>query len=529
MAIYASNTVFSQWVSVKLLNNGCVEFVQDNASSGGSTDPGTDTSTTQVETIECRIEVATGASAVYEVPWVAVSEESLLVVVGGVRQHAFSYDVTIGTDKTTITFAENVPAGETVEVYGFQTLTADRLGTLSTPGDGTASYTLPWFANTKSSLIVSLDGLIQHQGAYDILYPEVGVTELRFVEPIPAEMEIQVLGLKGFPEGTFQVATFAGDDTTTVFTAPWYFDGCGLIVTIDGVKQSADSFTWSETSDHYTEIVFGEAPETGTEIEALAIDFSLSNDDPMCRCTLTSEIAGTGANVVKEIIKGNEGHNMVFRSLLGTGALIVEEANNAVNFAIDYTLLEQQLDTSSNVTVTGNGLVTVTEVNGEYVVSLNEADLPAAEVKQITTAGNYQSLIKNGNPTSSETYELYGLRAGNGIIVHRVGNDIIIADKNGGNYVNKLSNYTIDMDDETVGVGSRTTPLVMTLPPVSTAGPGKSITIKDEAGVAGTYTIILEGNSGETIDGQASTTIDSDYGAITVYCNGTAWFIKNKF
>jgi hypothetical protein len=60
----------------------------------------------------------------------------------------------------------------------------------------------------------------------------------------------------------------------------------------------------------------------------------------------------------------------------------------------------------------------------------------------------------------------------------------------------------------------------LTLPDASTMNSGQTIIIKDESGQAATYNILINAASGQDIDGQASQTIESNYGAISLYSDG---------
>lgn len=53
---------------------------------------------------------------------------------------------------------------------------------------------------------------------------------------------------------------------------------------------------------------------------------------------------------------------------------------------------------------------------------------------------------------------------------------------------------------------------------------GKIIIIKDESGAAGTNNITIATEGAETIDGAATKTINSNYGVLRVYSDGTNWF-----
>lgn len=54
---------------------------------------------------------------------------------------------------------------------------------------------------------------------------------------------------------------------------------------------------------------------------------------------------------------------------------------------------------------------------------------------------------------------------------------------------------------------------------------GKQIVVKDESGAAGTNNITVATEGLETIDGSATATISTNYGSITVYSDGTNWFL----
>lgn len=85
--------------------------------------------------------------------------------------------------------------------------------------------------------------------------------------------------------------------------------------------------------------------------------------------------------------------------------------------------------------------------------------------------------------------------------------------------------YAVLLTDDLIAVTSTAAIRTMTLPTVATAGAGKTYTFKDESGAAGTNNIIIDGNGAELVDGNPSVSITEDYGAITVYCSGTAWHV----
>jgi hypothetical protein len=54
---------------------------------------------------------------------------------------------------------------------------------------------------------------------------------------------------------------------------------------------------------------------------------------------------------------------------------------------------------------------------------------------------------------------------------------------------------------------------------------GRQVEIKDAAGNAGTYNITISTESAETIDGDATNILDTDYQSVSLYSDGSNWFI----
>jgi hypothetical protein len=54
---------------------------------------------------------------------------------------------------------------------------------------------------------------------------------------------------------------------------------------------------------------------------------------------------------------------------------------------------------------------------------------------------------------------------------------------------------------------------------------GRVIAIKDGGGNAATNPIIIDTEGAETIDGAATITINSNYGGVWLYCDGTNWLV----
>lgn len=61
--------------------------------------------------------------------------------------------------------------------------------------------------------------------------------------------------------------------------------------------------------------------------------------------------------------------------------------------------------------------------------------------------------------------------------------------------------------------------------PAASENSGRVINIKDKGGNAGTNNITIDPDGSETIDGAASVAINTNYGSMTVLCDGTKWHI----
>lgn len=87
------------------------------------------------------------------------------------------------------------------------------------------------------------------------------------------------------------------------------------------------------------------------------------------------------------------------------------------------------------------------------------------------------------------------------------------------------ANYTVLLTDYLIAYTSLTAGRTVTLPAPSAATANQVFVIKDETGNAGSSNITIQGASGN-IDGAASKAINTNYGSIKVYHNGTNYFTK---
>jgi len=86
------------------------------------------------------------------------------------------------------------------------------------------------------------------------------------------------------------------------------------------------------------------------------------------------------------------------------------------------------------------------------------------------------------------------------------------------------SDYTLDANDLIIGITDTSSARTVTLPKASRVNVGRLYYIKDESGGANSNNITIDGDGSETIDGATTYVINTNYGSVTMYSNGTAWF-----
>ena len=90
------------------------------------------------------------------------------------------------------------------------------------------------------------------------------------------------------------------------------------------------------------------------------------------------------------------------------------------------------------------------------------------------------------------------------------------------------NSYTLQEDDDLIGVGYTTTGIVsINLPAINSLTTTKSYTIVDEGGNANTNNITINTNGLDTIIGNSNIVLSENYNAVTIYHNGVSkWFIQ---
>ena len=85
--------------------------------------------------------------------------------------------------------------------------------------------------------------------------------------------------------------------------------------------------------------------------------------------------------------------------------------------------------------------------------------------------------------------------------------------------------YTVLRTDDIIHSTYSATGAVTITIPTALMAEKKTFTIKDAGGKAGTNNITIATQGAETIDGGVTYIITNDYDAITLYSNGSHWFI----
>lgn len=95
-----------------------------------------------------------------------------------------------------------------------------------------------------------------------------------------------------------------------------------------------------------------------------------------------------------------------------------------------------------------------------------------------------------------------------------------------------LLTYTAYGNGSTIGllvhvaaVTSTTSDVTLTLPSAITKQAGGQVIVKDESGAAATKPIVIITSGGQTIDGASASSINQNYGSLSLYSNGANWFI----
>ena len=91
-------------------------------------------------------------------------------------------------------------------------------------------------------------------------------------------------------------------------------------------------------------------------------------------------------------------------------------------------------------------------------------------------------------------------------------------------HVSKSANYTLSKNDRIVGFDTTGGAVTATLPSAGAVRKGQIYFINDEGGNAATNPITVATEGTETINGNATDTINTNYGGQGYYSDGSDWF-----
>jgi len=134
-----------------------------------------------------------------------------------------------------------------------------------------------------------------------------------------------------------------------------------------------------------------------------------------------------------------------------------------------------------------------------------------------------EDLVKDWASSPNETYTNKDIRIRRSFFT----NDTEVFQMRGQKFSRTLASntvYSMSATDYLVAITSLAVAPTIGLPKPRLVGVGKTFIIKDEVGGAATTTITIVSQGGETIDGVASTTINTAYGAKQLYTDGANWF-----
>lgn len=413
--------------------------------------------------------IADGVSDTYTIPWVAPSEQSLIISLDSAKQHDDAYLINVVGTSTDIKFDEIPAVGTKIEVLAISSTFVQRYTTTANGTD--TDFTIPWAATGKESLVITIDAVKQHVDSYLLTVSQVD-SLISFDEAPFAGQEIEFIGFTNL-SSTIQEVT--GIDVSNVTCGLGTEEGIFRDITCSGTTQLINLKSL--------------VPGPGIELS--------SNSNCITISTVAgSEMVNIGSG--EEILKYSPTDVPQFKTLKGDGSVTVYD--NCDELVIVY---DGDADTL-----------------GSY---------PASHyIRTIKSCGVGKSIVKKGSGQTDSTAKLKTLVGGENILISETPDEIVISNLSGGDYVNVITDYNIQPTDYIVGVADTSTNRNIYLPLAACAGPGKKVLVKDESGNAGTNNITIHAQSGQMIDDQTLTTISSDYGFVEFYSNGFNWFVCNR-
>ena len=433
-------------------------------------------------------------------------------------------------------------------------------------------FVLPWVAASEASLYVTIDGLKQHTSAYSIIQgaSTTTVTLAEQVDTALSNATVEFIGLQTTGGASIQLYTGIGNGSIVEYGLNWIAPSPqSLIVTVDGVKQQTNTYTTPPNSTFTgTTLTFSEAP--GFNITSAAVNFG-----------------GTGyaLNDILEVVGGTlrVGDQIFTAELVVTG--VAGDAVTSVDIRTpgDYTALPSNPISVISLTGTGNDNATFNLTStGEAIEVIGittTGEVPASPVQATNRGGTY-GLFRGKRVVGENQYlDFYGLAAGTNTtitinaanpndafytidtvpvtlanigsgepvaVIPGAGTDAdfkrlfaattdrikLTSDANTitltyaqGNVLiqGNATPYTMTSTDRIIGITNLTIPIQIDLVSAATLAPGDTITVKNKTAVGDAITLNAPG--GEGIDGLGTKVISGAYAYITLYSDGSNYYI----
>ena len=274
---------------------------------------------------------------------------------------------------------------------------------------------------------------------------------------------------------------------------------------------------------------------TGTVLNSTVMSSSLTSVGTLSSLTVTASIIGsiTGNAGTATILQNS--HNINGVAFNGSSDITVHTAGTGIG------ITGTQINNSGVLSINGNtgvltGIVTTgdtgTVTNTMLAGSIANTKLLNSSIT--VTAGTGMSgggSVALGGTVTLTNAGVTSIAGSSNIAVTGSTGSVTISAVNGFQSVvtgNNASAYTILATDQYVGsIHSTTGATAITLPLGSGVTVGRQYVIKDEGGNAGNggRRITITANGSDLIDGAATRTITSNYGALTIIWTGTKWSV----
>ena len=194
-------------------------------------------------------------------------------------------------------------------------------------------------------------------------------------------------------------------------------------------------------------------------------------------------------------------------------------ANNRVITSVDASTVTGE----ANLTFDGSLLTVTGDVTASANISASAFYGDGSTLTGIATSGGLFTAIN-----SSNAYVTSSINIGSTATpTHPL--TVIGASHLSGGLIHKrtaiTNDYSIVLTDYYLGVDTTSNTVQLTIPAASTTTEGQTFVVKDEGGNVSSNAITIIRSDSDTIDGETSAAIESPYGALSLYTDGSNWFI----